>query len=213
MVLGERGRVYVGGGTEKANGRGCAAGVRFYEYAGDTLDPDAVQWSPLQTSCAPKEPCDERVAAIALDVVPPRARVLLVGTTSGALSSGRNKGLHDVFVAFWNPSDGSFGGGSQWGTRHQEEAVALGVDAKGNVYILGELQSESGELPGRQDAFVAMWNAKLELQWVRVLGGTGETRAGGLAVAPDGELLVGLTVTGQFARWDSRDGRIFLLRW
>ena len=89
----------------------------------------------------------------------------------------------------------------------QTTAYALAIDSAGNAYLAG--QAKAGDFPvtpgapdttdnQNRDAFVAKVNATgSALLWVARLGGSDAERATGIALAPDGSVVIG----GKTATW------------
>jgi len=116
---------------------------------------------------------------------------------------------------------------SLYGGAQFEAVTALAVDGSGNTYAAG--WTESADLPmksayqstykGSVDAFVAKFDAAGALVYATYIGGTGEDRAQGIAVASDGGVIVtGFTRSVNFPYMNAyqaslRGGRdAFLLR-
>jgi hypothetical protein len=120
-------------------------------------------------------------------------------TNSGAA------GTREAFLAKFD-SDGepvwlwSFGGAGD------DYAEALAVDSNDRIYVGGYFSGTAtfratspsvvGTSAGMSDGFVARLSAAGDLQWATTFGGTGEDRLNDLAVAPDGSIVVGGSVTG-----------------
>lgn len=77
-----------------------------------------------------------------------------------------------------------------------DQVYDLAVDADGHVTVVGMFENAFDFVgnpvssAGSQDAFVAQFDASGALAWVRTLGGIGRDSAEGVAVAPDGAILV-----------------------
>ena len=86
----------------------------------------------------------------------------------------------------------------QFGTRHDEDAAGLAVDASGNVFVTG---STSGQLPGQtsfgfSDAWVRKYDDSGNEVWTRQFGSSEEGADSGEGAAVDSQgnlLLVGRT--------------------
>ena len=86
----------------------------------------------------------------------------------------------------------------QFGTRHDEDAAGLAVDASGNVFVTG---STSGQLPGQtsfgfSDAWVRKYDDAGNEVWTRQFGASEEGADSGEGAAVDSQgnlLLVGRT--------------------
>lgn len=116
----------------------------------------------------------------------------------------------------------------QFGSEADDQAVALGRDAEGNVYLAGNTGGafgEPGEQGGGQDVFLAKLSSLLHFNWVHQFGSPGEDAARDLVVTSQGQAhVVGITqdsLPGQFsaggadvfvARYDSQGQRSWLVQ-
>lgn len=159
----------------------------------------------------------EEAFGVALDK---DGNVYLTGTTFSAdfptknPAQGQKVGpdnFADGFLAKLNPSltellYGTYYAGEAW-----EEPRDVALDKDGNIYIAGLTSSDDMPVPGAiqggiagicivgsnerycYDGFVAAFSPAGALTWATYLGGTFDDSVGGLAVAPDG----GVVVTGR----------------
>ena len=68
-----------------------------------------------------------------------------------------------------------------------DDAESIAVDSSGNVYIVGQTDSQGA---GSYDALLAKYNASGTLQWQRVLGGATEDYAQSIAVDSSGNVYI-----------------------
>lgn len=117
----------------------------------------------------------------------------------------------DAFLAKLNPTATELIYATYYAGERWEEPRAVAVDGVGNAYIAGLTSSDDMPVPGAvqdtitgicivgsnerycYDAFVAAFTPAGALGWATYLGGTYDDTAGGVAVAPDG----GVVVTGR----------------
>lgn len=133
----------------------------------------------------------EGVAALAGDA---RGRTLLTGHADGVSGGFFLRCVAGDGTVAWavGPGSGSYG---------YSGGVGLVVDAEGAVSVAGnfagQLRDVAGPSAGVGDAFVAHYGADGQRVWGRALGGAGDDFASGLALAPDGALvLAGRTRSG-----------------
>lgn len=116
------------------------------------------------------------------------------GTTT--LSSA---GLGDIFVAKYGPS-GSLEWARAVGGAGADQAISVAIDGSGNILVGGAFEAAfdfdpgSGSAPvaatGDSDAFIARFSSAGELAWVRTIGGIGYDSVTGVAIGPDGRVVV-----------------------
>jgi Beta-propeller repeat len=138
----------------------------------------------------------ETVASSAADA---NGNVYIAGFTAGVLQ-GSNQGQLDAFVAKFDVS-GTPVWTQQLGSSKDDLAYGVAVDGSGNVYVAG---TTSGALPtassaGNDDAFVAKFDSSGARQWISQFGTNGFENAFGVAVGPDGSVLVAGDTDGSFA--------------
>jgi hypothetical protein len=128
--------------------------------------------------------------------------VYVTGTYSQPLaiaSSHPNQGGYDMFLARLSSTTGSPVWSRAFGTAGNDAGNAVAVDAAGNAYVAGTFDAGTvdlggGALPGSGslDIFVASFeNGSGAHRWSRRLGGPGQDRAMGMAVAGGKLHLVG----------------------
>ncbi|NOJ82951.1 hypothetical protein [Myxococcus xanthus] len=116
----------------------------------------------------------------------------------------------------------------QFGSEADDQAVALGRDDAGNVYLAGNTSGafgEPGEQGGGQDVFLAKLSSLLQFNWVHQFGSPGEDAARDVVVTSEGQAhVVGITqdsLPGQFsaggadvfvARYDNEGRRSWLVQ-
>ncbi|WP_437277126.1 hypothetical protein WME90_38705 [Sorangium sp. So ce375] len=95
-----------------------------------------------------------------------------------------------------------------YGDPNTQSATGVGVDAQGNIYIGGTFSGtinltgkETGTLVsiGTSDVYVASFDASGQHRWSARFGGSGAETLNGLAVTPEGNLVLGGTFYGSFA--------------
>jgi hypothetical protein len=92
--------------------------------------------------------------------------VTVVGSTEESLD-GDNQGLADAFVAQYS-SDGDLLWVHQFGSTEGDTAEAVGVDANGNLYVVGESYGRfDGSSAGGADAFLVKFSSSGEQLWVQ----------------------------------------------
>ncbi|WP_437295227.1 hypothetical protein [Sorangium sp. So ce426] len=94
-----------------------------------------------------------------------------------------------------------------YGDQNTQSATSVGVDAQGNVYIGGTFSGtinltgkETGTLVsiGTSDVYVASFDPSGQHRWSVRFGGSGAETLNGLAVTPEGNLVLGGTFYGSF---------------
>lgn len=138
--------------------------------------------------------------------------VFVSGSTDGALPDQSSAGGLDAFVTKLDP-DGRMRWSSQFGSRGDDEAVALAADSQG-LYVAGSALGAlpDAELLGEWDGFVRKYLANGTQMWTRQLGTTDYDRVYGLSLEPSGLYLAG-TTHGAFEGFTNAGDRdVFLLR-
>jgi hypothetical protein len=119
-------------------------------------------------------------------------------TTPGAYQTTHDPGV-DLFVAKLNPTGTALIFSTYLGGEMDEYPWAIAVDAEGSVYVAGEaavglpttLAAYSPTNHGGTDAFVSKLNASgTTLLFSTFLGGSGYDAALGLALTPEGQVVV-----------------------
>jgi hypothetical protein len=141
----------------------------------------------------------------------PDGRVYATGEFAGTIQFGRHtltsQGELDFFVACFS-SEGECLWASQGGGSRIDRGYAAQVDRQGNCYATGHFQSDDarfgaeGPLPlhGDYDIFVAKYDPRGKLLWIRTGGGKGYDYGHGLGVDAAGSCYVtgGLAGAGEF---------------
>lgn len=134
------------------------------------------------------------------------------GSAGGELPRQAPAGGLDAFAARLD-TNGRVRWYRQFGSRGDDEAVAIAADAEG-LYVAG---SALGALPdavmlGEWDGFVRKYLANGTQMWTRQLGTTDYDRVYGLGLEPSGPYLAG-TTHGAFEGYvNAGDRDVFLLR-
>ncbi len=145
-------------------------------------------------------------------VVARSSGVFVAGSTDGVLEDQAASGALDAFAAKID-TDGGIRWIRQFGSRGDDEAVAIAADSQG-LYVAG---SALGPLPdavglGEWDGFVCKYLANGTQMWTRQLGTTDYDRVYGLSLDPAGLNLTG-TTHGAFEGFaNAGDRDVFLLR-
>lgn len=132
--------------------------------------------------------------------------VLLAGEITGPAKFGTlelpGAGQLDAFVAKHSPSGDLIWARSAGGSA-TDRAYAVASDPEGNVYAAGHFESQNAEFSGTKvsniggyDLFIVKYDPKGNLLWVRTGGGEGYDYAHGLAVDPQGDVIVTGAVAG-----------------
>lgn len=141
--------------------------------------------------------------------------VIVVGATDGNLSRP-TFGLSDAFVRKYS-IDGTLLWEDQFGTSSHDEALAVGVDGYGNIFVGGRVDGPLGGTHyGYNDAFLRKYDAAGQVLWSRQFGTTENDAVTDLAVFANGDVVVvgttfgplvepGLEASG-FVRFYSYDG-------
>lgn len=115
--------------------------------------------------------------------------VLIAGYTEGDLVSANNGGK-DIILVKYDPS-GEVLWARQVGTRSDDQAESIAVDAAGNAYISGYTSgSFGGPNAGDADAFLARFDASGNLRWIRQIGTTRDDFSRSIAVGPAGNVFI-----------------------
>src|SRR5204862_8069872 len=117
-------------------------------------------------------------------------------------------GDKDVFIAKLNPSGNALIYSTYLGGSESDQAFDIAVDAGGNVYVVGQTNSDdfitadalqTDKKGGIFDAFIAKLNSSGQLIYSTYLGGSDSDTALGVAADGDGNAyLVGLTFSTDF---------------
>lgn len=120
--------------------------------------------------------------------------------TSGAdIRTGRGSS-RDIF-ALKLTSAGGYGWVYTAGGQQLDEALGVAVDAARNVFVVGRFSTlidfdpgpgqVVGQVVGVTDAFVVRLSPNGVFQWLRTFGGPSTDGARDVAIAPDGDLIIG----------------------
>ena len=125
---------------------------------------------------------DDRCMGIAID---PSSNLYIAGqTNSNPFDGNAGKGNFDAFVSKFDSL-----GVKQWtktiGGTNLDIAQSIAVDSNSNSYIAGYSASNPFDgiaSKGSNDAFIAKYDSTGAKQWSKMVGGTGNDRAYGVAV-------------------------------
>ena len=139
---------------------------------------------------------------------------------SGLLQPTSGQNFQNIFVAAVDPSNGSLLWSQVYGNNSIQNIGSLTVDGSGGLYLSGDT---SGTFPGNATDLALAFVAKLKasdgsIQWTQLFSEI-QTQAyiatDSIAVAPDGDLVVGgalssgFIIVGQYA---SVDAKLFLCK-
>ena len=140
-----------------------------------------------------------------------QGNILLTGEFAGEASYGDLKvasnGDMDYFVAKLDPSGKPLWVHNGGGTK-VDRGYGVAADAQGNVYATGHSQGNDAFFSGQTipnagdyDVFVAKYDSNGKLLWIKTAGGAGYDYGHGIAVRPDGNVVVtGAIVSDKVAR-------------
>jgi hypothetical protein len=164
------------------------------DRARDLVAPLPPPWSKQLGTAA-----DDHARAVALDAA---GNVYVAGFTAGAVAGATALGAEDILVLKLGP-DGKLLWARQLGTKERDLALAMAVDAKGQVYVTG---STTGDLEGTNagndgtckstscpDLFVLKLDSSGTTLWTRQLGTKGDETANGIALDGSGVYVTGKT--------------------
>jgi len=188
-VVDASGNVYVVGNTTGSFGGQLDKGdqdvyLTKYDSAGN------VQWTRLLGSQS-----SASGYSLALD---PTGGVVVAGSTTGPLSQDAIGGGTDSFVAKYG-SDGTQKWLHQLDPVSNDQALAVTVDASGNVYYGGQVNGAiaSGQTRvGGQDGYITKLNNKGDVVYHQQVGTTGTDQVSQMATTADGGLVVASVQNG-----------------
>lgn len=127
----------------------------------------------------------DNAGGVAVDA---QRNVFLVGYTYGGST---NAGSADVLVAKYD-ADGVSQWVQQFGTAGLDVAAGVAIGPAGSLFVVGRTEAAlAGEAhAGGLDAFVARLNTSGQLEWLRLIGSSGDEMARGLAVDAAGNVMV-----------------------
>jgi hypothetical protein len=172
---------------------------QFLSLAGELEQPPQFEWATAGAGLK-----NEKTRAINVDR---EGNVYLAGEATDEVKFGgqsiKSAGGMDFFVAKLNPK-GEFlwarmGGGSQ-----VDRGYGVAPDGDGNCYVTGHYQSTDADFSGTKlptrgdyDVFVAKYDRDGKLQWIKTAGGKGYDYGHGIAVDPNGDIVVTGAVVGE----------------
>ena len=123
--------------------------------------------------------------------------IYVTGSTSEDLGDQANNGGTDIFVEKYS-SSGERQWGKLFGSLGDDEGEAIVGDASGNLYITGgtagNLSGESNN--GGSDAFLLKISSAGELQWAKLIGGSGDEATTAIDVSSEGSIYLAGWSTG-----------------
>jgi hypothetical protein len=125
-------------------------------------------------------------------------------STQAADQQGRLIKLSDIDSA--NPTPAvSVNAAPTTGTTTAQSTV---VDGQGNVYVLGSATGDFGNQinQGTQDAYLTKYDSAGNVLWTRMLGSSGSATGNGLALDPQGGVVITGTTTGDLSPGAVADG-------
>jgi hypothetical protein len=164
-------------------------------------------------------PGNELDPRVAVDAA---GHVYVAGTTDGILDNGAaSPGNGDLFVAKIDPATGEtlwirqIGGEDGAGSRSVESDPSLAVDPAGNVYAAcsttgvldNAIKTGDGAADGvTTDIALVKLDPPRNRLWTRQHGSAGNDAAGGIAISPSGDILVGGDTDGVLEAGTSSPG-------
>jgi hypothetical protein len=125
-------------------------------------------------------------------------RAGVAGDTDGDVA-GAARGGGDAFVVLLDPAGRPLWA-DQFGTPEHDVARAVAADGAGALVVAGDTSGDLGGVAaGGRDAFVRAYRPDGRVRWTRQFGGGGADLAYGVAVAPDGDVLVVGTTSATLA--------------
>lgn len=143
----------------------------------------------------------------------PDGDLIVVGVTGGGLAGQPHAGAEDLFVTRLAGSDGATRWTRQFGTAVNDRAAAVAVAPDGWIAVAGTSNGAfAGPGAGSSDAFVLRLEANGSEAWRRVVGTPQSDQGEGVAVAPDGGILLAGYTFGAVAAPNAGASDGFLVR-
>jgi hypothetical protein len=131
------------------------------------------------------------------------------GYTTGALE-GSNAGGDDAFVRSYD-GEGNLRWTRQFGTTSDDNALGVGADVSGNVYVAGNTGGAlEASNAGSYDAFVRSYDSDGNLRWTRQFGTSDFDYAGRIAVDANGDVYAAGVTFGALEGSNAGDGDVFV---
>jgi Beta-propeller repeat len=198
VALDDAGNVYVVGQTfgslpGQVSAGGWDAFIRKYTPAGDEV------WTRQFGGGG-----GESAASVRIDHA---GNAYVVGGTRAALPGQQNIGDYDAFIVKFDPT-GHTVWVRQFGTRNEDFALAVTLDANGDPVVAGETGGLlAGAAPfGGLDGFAREYDPSGNVIWTRQFGSPADDYAVGAAVSPAGEALIVGTTLGALPGQTSSGG-------
>lgn len=163
------------------------------------IELQPLEWQWARSLGGPKE---DLVRGIGHDS---RGNIYVAGTYQDSLVLGSTRlmsaGGQDMYIAKYT-AGGSLVWAKTMGGVGQDSAMALAVDANGELAVTGSFQNTMTlgattlTSAGAEDIFVARFDANGELRWAQRNGGTGRDQGRGVAMDGTGNVIV----AGSFSR-------------
>lgn len=146
----------------------------------------------------------EKTRAINVDS---EGNVYYAGEASGDVKFGnievKNAGATDFFLAKLSPK-GEFIWAKMGGGTKIDRGYGVVIDRQGNAYVTGHYQSTDADFGGTKlpnqgdyDVFVAKYDRDGKVLWVQTGGGKGYDYGHGIALDPEGNVVVSGAVVGE----------------
>ena len=183
-----KGRIYVAGTTQgilpgQASYGGADAFVRRYRPNGGVL------WTRQFGTGG-----SDSTRGITIDR---KGRIYVVGSTTGTLGGGPNKGGADMFVRKYRPN-GTVAWTRTFGTSANDRATTVAVDRLGRIIVAG---STEGAFPGyvnkgHSDIALRKYRPNGSVAWTRQFGTAGDEEPSGITFDKGGRAYVVGTTEG-----------------
>ncbi len=109
--------------------------------------------------------------------------IYIAGSANGSVNSNAHRGNYDLFLMKYMP-DGTLDWSRQRGTSGEDYARGLALDAKNNVYVLGDTAASfDGETySGGMDIVIIKYERRGTKRWTKQVGAPGSDLARGIVV-------------------------------